>query len=170
MWSAALGTPVDPDVKSATAMSLAPGRRGADRHGRPGVEDVEQALDALVRRGRGLRATRAAGMSAAAMTSTGVHLVERGRHLGAAQPVVQRRGHGPEPPARPVEKERRGAVGQLPGHDVAAPDPVAASRPARPPMAASTAPASSGPSRRRAPIRRPDPAYPIRRHPIRRHR
>ena len=52
-----------------------------------------------------------------------VHLVEGGRHLGAAQAVVQRGGDGPEPPARPVEEEGGGAVGQLPAHDVPAPHP-----------------------------------------------
>ena len=38
------------------------------------------------------------------------------------QPVVQGCRHGAEAPARPVEQERRGAVGQLPAHDVPAPD------------------------------------------------
>ena len=123
MCSAALGTPVDPEVNSATAMSV--GRAGEEpaADGGPGLEDVHQVVEPAAGGDERPGPLRAAACSAAAMTSTGCTWSRAACDLGGAQPVVERGGDGPEPPARPVEEEGGSPVGQLPAHDVAAPHP-----------------------------------------------
>ena len=124
-----------------------PGRARPRTQGRRGIEGVQDVPGSLAGRDEGPGALRG-GHARGGHDHGRVHLVECGCHLGAAQAVVQGRGDGAEPPARPVEKEtarRRWASASSRRRRAAT--PVAASRPAR----AATPVSSDAASRRPVP-------------------
>ncbi len=100
--STALGIPVDPDVNKTTATSAGcvGGTAGADR----------RAAQRLGQRG-GTRDRVGWHLD----DERGVDLRQRALHLGRAEGMEQRGGHGADAPAGPGEDGGGQAVGDLPG-------------------------------------------------------
>ena len=111
--STALGIPVEPEVKRTSATSEGALGKVPQGTGAPPTASASAAGSEI-------------GLGADLQHEGGVDLVERRRDVRRAERVQNGRRHGADAPAGPGQDGGRQAVGDLPRHGLATPDPLPA--------------------------------------------